>query len=208
MSETVNAQETGSDMAGAGPRDGEAVAPLDAYDEGAYSVHAIHMVRTALTNHIALSQMADHKANILMGVTFLVFTLSVSAFGAGHFRIALLILVISAFVSAMFAMAAVMPKTAPPRLPDDELDNLLFFGVFTGLPQEEFVRRLMRRSETDGRVLSTMLRDLYQNGSVLQHRKYRYLSIAFRTFRIGLVLSLIAFILENGAEFVGLMPGG
>lgn len=175
-------------------------------DDTAYSVNAIHMVRTALANHVALSAMADRKANILMGVTFLIFTLSVSAFSNGNYRIALLILLLSAFVSAMFAMAAVMPKTSPPKLADDELDNLLFFGVFTGLPQEEFVERMMRRCETDDLVLSTMLRDLHQNGMVLQRKKYRYLSLAFRTFRIGLVLSLIAFMLENGTQiltFVG-----
>lgn len=172
------------------------------YDDRTVSVHAIHMVRTAMTSHVALSQMADHKANILMGVTFLVFTLSVTAFGKGDYRIALLILVLSAFVSAMFAMAAVMPRTAPPRLPDGELDNLLFFGVFTALEQEEFVARMMSRCDSDGRVLSTMLRDIYQNGAVLQHRKYRYLSYAFRTFRVGLVLAFIAFVLENGAEIL------
>ena len=201
MSETSKQQHDADPVAG-----GSEFAAAALHDGTAYSMNAIHMVRTALTNHVALSAMADRKANILMGVTFLVFTLSVSAFSNGNYRIALLILVLSAFASAMFAMAAVMPKTSPPVLADDELDNLLFFGVFTGLQQEEFVERLMRRCETDGRVLSTMLRDLYQNGIVLQRKKYRYLSLAFQTFRIGLVLSLIAFILENGTQilrFVG-----
>ena len=204
MAETVKPPETGADAAKAGMNP----SPAELYDDREYSPHAIHMVRTAMTSHVALSQMADHKANILMGVTFLVFTLSVTEFGAGNYRIALLVLVLSAFVSAMFAMAAVMPKTAPPKLPDDELDNLLFFGVFTGLEQEEFVHRLMSRSETDGRVLSTMLRDIYQNGAVLQHRKYRYLSFAFRTFRIGLVLAFVAFVLENGVELMQLASTG
>lgn len=202
MSETL--KQRGPEP-GQGPA-GTEISPAADHDGGVYSVNAIHMVRTALTSHVALSAMADRKANILMGVTFLVFTLSVSAFSNGNYRIALLILVLSAFLSAMFAMAAVMPKTSPPVLADHDLDNLLFFGVFTGLQQEEFVERLMRRCETDELVLSTMLRDLYQNGTVLQQKKYRYLSLAFRTFRIGLVLSLVAFVLENGTQilrFVG-----
>lgn len=204
MPETAKPVETGPDAG----KSGMTPSPSEPYDGREYSVHAIHMMRTAMTNHVALSQMADHKANILMGVTFLVFTLSVSAFGGGDYRISLLILVLSAFVSAMFAMAAVMPKTAPPRLPDGEFDNLLFFGVFTGLEQEEFVDRLMARAETDGRVLSTMLRDIYQNGAVLQHKKYRYLSVAFSTFRIGLVLAFVAFVLENGAEILRFAGAG
>lgn len=196
MSDTAKPPDTVPEEAGKSP------SSLEPYDDRAYSAHAIHMVRTAAAGHVALSQMADHKANILMGVTFLVFTLSITEFGAGNYRIALLVLVLSAFISAMFAMAAVMPTTAPPRLSDDELDNLLFFGVFTALEQEEFVRRLMVRAETDGRVLSTMLRDIYQNGTVLQRKKYRYLSFAFSTFRVGLVLAFLAFALENGAEIL------
>ncbi|CCA91575.1 MULTISPECIES: Pycsar system effector family protein [unclassified Novosphingobium] len=198
MSETVKPEEAASDVPAChGPARHEPDRrQAGLYDDRTYSVHAIHMVRTAMTNHAVLSQMADHKANILMGVTFLVFTLSVSAFGGGNYRVSLLILVLSAFLSALFAMAAVTPKVTPPKLSDDELDNLLFFGVFTGLPQEEFIDRAMQRAETDGRVLSTMLRDIYQNGVVLQRKKYRYLSYAFRTFRIGLVLAFAAFVLE------------
>lgn len=185
-----------------GPDGSETSAAAD-HEGATYSANAIHMVRTALANHVALSAMADRKANILMGVTFLVFTLSINAFSNGNYRLALLVLLLFAFLSALFAMAAVVPKTSPPKLTDDELDNLLFFGVFTGLEQEEFVERLMRRCETDELVLSTMLRDLYQNGTVLQRKKYRYLSLAFRTFRIGLILSLLVFVLENGTQILG-----
>ena len=32
-----------------------------------YSPHAIHLLRTAQINNLALSQMADQKASILMG---------------------------------------------------------------------------------------------------------------------------------------------
>ncbi|MDE8651651.1 Pycsar system effector family protein [Novosphingobium album (ex Liu et al. 2023)] len=171
------------------------------YDEGTYSVHAVHLVRTAMTNHMALSQMADQKANILMGANFLVFTLAIGAFGGGHYRLSLLILAFTAFISAMLAMIAVVPKYAPPRLSDDANVNLLFFGVFTGFPQEEFVARVMPLLETDGRVLSTMLRDIYQNGMVLQHKKYRFLAYAFHAFRIGLVLAFAVFLFENRDKF-------
>ncbi|WP_395393517.1 Pycsar system effector family protein [Novosphingobium sp. BL-8A] len=163
----------------------------------AFSVHSIHMVRTAMTNHMALSRMADQKANILMGMTFLVFTLSMREFDAGHYRYSLLVLVVFAFVSAMLAMGAVMPRTRAPKLSDDDLDNLLFFGVFTGLDQEEFVRRVLDRGASDEAVLTTMLRDIYQNGTVLQRQKYRFLSLAFQCFRAGLVLAMIAFLIEN-----------
>ena len=43
-----------------------------------YSNHAIHLMRTAQMSTLKLSQMAAQKASILLGATFLVFSLSVS----------------------------------------------------------------------------------------------------------------------------------
>jgi len=183
----------------------DAIPAMPASDDPDYSVHAIHMVRTAMTNHLALSQMADQKANILMGANFLVFTLAVSEFSRGNHQFALLVLVFTAFISAMLAMVAVVPKTAPPSLADDAHINLLFFGVFTGFPQEEFVERVLHRAQSDHTVLSTMLRDIYQNGSVLQKKKYRFLAYAFNTFRVGLVLAFALFLIENRAMVVGVL---
>ncbi len=166
------------------------------------SPHAIHMVRTCQTNHLALSQMADHKANILMGLTIVLFTLSLSKTGVVELRASVFVLMFSAFVSSLLAMIAVMPRVSAPHAPDDPASNLLFFGVFTGLAQEDFVDRMMERSRTDGQVLSTMLRDVYQNGQVLQHRKYRYLAYAFQALRIGLVAALLVFLFEIRAHFL------
>ena len=57
-----------------------------------YSRDAIHLVRTLQTVTISLSQMADQKASILMGATFVVFTISVGQARAGNFPYALSVL--------------------------------------------------------------------------------------------------------------------
>ena len=75
-----------------------------------YSNHAIHLVRTSQQVNLSLSQMADSKASILMGATFVVFTISVSQASRGQFPLSLLVLAAFAFVSAMLAVAAVVPK--------------------------------------------------------------------------------------------------
>jgi hypothetical protein len=168
------------------------------YDDTKVSVHAIHMARTAMTNHMALSQMADQKANILLGANFLAFTLAVGQVGAGQYSIALLVLAMTAFLSALLAIVAVVPKTSTRTAdPDGPGANLLFFGTYTWLPQEEWIERMMQRSQTDGRVMMTMLRDVYQNGAVLRQKKYRYLGYAFNVFRTGLILAFILFLIEN-----------
>lgn len=55
----------------------------------------------------------------------------------------------------------------------------------------------MKACETDGRVFSTMLRDIHQNGMVLQNRKYKFLSYAFRTFQIGMSITFVVFLIES-----------
>ncbi|NBC88072.1 MAG: hypothetical protein GVX90_00985, partial [Alphaproteobacteria bacterium] len=43
-----------------------------------WSENAFHLLRTTQINTLALSQMADQKANIMIGATFVVFSLSVT----------------------------------------------------------------------------------------------------------------------------------
>lgn len=154
------------------------------------------MVRTSMTVHMQLSQMADQKASLLMGATFVVFSIAVGQAAGGNYRVSLLVLALSAFVSAMCAVAAVVPRIAA-KPPEGARPNLLFFGVFADIPEDEFVDRAMRECETDGRVLSAMLRDIHQNGVVLRTKKYRLITYAYRTFQAGLTVTFAVFLYES-----------
>ncbi|MCX7676186.1 MAG: DUF5706 domain-containing protein [Alteraurantiacibacter sp.] len=169
---------------------------LERYDGGSYSAHAVHMVRSSMLAHLQLSQMADQKASLLMGATFVVFSIAIGQAATGSYRLSLIVLALSAFISASLAVAAVVPKilTKPPS---GGRENLLFFGVFTHMSEDDYIDAIMRASETDGRVLSTMARDIYQNGMVLHTKKYRLLGYAYRTFQIGLTLTFLLFLFES-----------
>ena len=52
---------------------------------------------------------------------------------------------------------------------------------------------ILRSEEATYRV---MARDLYQNGRVLQFKKYRYLSYAYTAFLVGIVATFAAFIID------------
>lgn len=185
--------------------DGDKPSPtfLRRYDDKKYSPHAIHMVRTTATNTMLLSQMADQKASILMGATFVVFSITVGQAAAGNYRGSLLVLAMFAFISAMIAVSAVVPQTKS-KPPQGQIPNLLFFGVFAQIEEEEFIDVGMGAAEQDGRVLSSMLRDIHQNGLVLLNKKYRLLSLSFRTFQLGLTLTFLMFLYESRYLFPGL----
>ena len=78
--------------------------------------NAIHLVRTTQQINITLSQMADQKASILMGATFVVFTISVGQASKQGLSLALFMLIAFAFLSAMLAVFAIMPQYTPLRL--------------------------------------------------------------------------------------------
>ncbi|MDP8994474.1 MAG: DUF5706 domain-containing protein [Pseudomonadota bacterium] len=158
-----------------------------------YPPNAIHMMRTTQLAHFQLSAMADHKASILMGATFVIFTITVGQARGADAPLPLLILGAFAFLSAICAVLSVLPATR--RRKGDRL-NLLFFGSFTELDEEHFVDAITERLASDDSIYRTMARDIYQNGCVLQHKKYRLLGWSYRVFLVGLVASAAAFVLE------------
>lgn len=161
-----------------------------------YVRDAIYLVRTVTQANLALSQMADQKASILMGATFLVFTIAVGQASKGTLSLPLIVLALSAFVSAFCAVMAIMPAVKPPpRAAASE--NVLFFGVFSHLSEDEFTRRILAELHNDEDVFRLMLRDIHQNGMVLQKKKYRYLGLAYRIFLAGLTLTLVLFLVQQ-----------
>ncbi|HEY6815180.1 MAG TPA: Pycsar system effector family protein [Croceibacterium sp.] len=161
----------------------------------AYSPHAIHMLRTVQNNTLALSQMADQKASILMGATFLVFSITVSRAFTGGLPWSLGVLALFAFLSSLCAVLAVLPRLSG-SLPPGVRRNKLFFGHFHDLEEEQWTADVLAGLHTDEAVFRAMLHDIYQNGQVLQHRKYRFLGYAYRLFVVGLVITLAAFLAE------------
>ena len=166
-------------------------APLSA----AYSVNAIHMLRTVQTNSLRLAQMADQKASILMGAAFVVFSLTLGRTVAVGLSYPLIVLGVFAFASTLCAVAAVMPFVAAP--PAGDQVNRLFFGHFGTMDEAEWTEGMLDELESDERLFRLMLHDIHQHGKVLLERKYRYLGYAYRVFVAGLVLTLIAFAAER-----------
>jgi Family of unknown function (DUF5706) len=156
--------------------------------------NAIHLVRTTQQINITLSQMADQKASILMGATFVVFTISVGQASRDGLSIALLVLIAFAFLSAMLAVFAIMPAVRPQP---NTAKNVLFFGYFSQMSESDYVEEVLGDLANDEMIYRTMLRDVYQNGMVLQHKKYRYLGYAYRAFLAGLVLTLLCLVGEK-----------
>ena len=161
-----------------------------------FAPNAVQMVRTVQANTLTLSQMADQKASILMGASFVVFSLSVGRSLAGQLPWSLTVLAVFAFLSAVCAVMAILPSVSPPSALGAARPNNLFFGHFAHRDEEEWTSEFIGELRDEERMYRMMLHDIYQNGQVLQRRKYRYLGYAYRTFIAGLVLTLATFVVE------------
>lgn len=157
-----------------------------------YPANAVHLMRTLQLSQLQLSAMADAKASLLMGATFVIFTITIGQAQHGLPPLPLLILGGAAFLSAICAVFAVLPRVGGKKPKGGS--NLIFFSTFTQMEEDEFTEQLLARLETEDRIYRTMALDIYQAGKVLQDRKYRMLIWAYRLFLAGLVASFAAFV--------------
>jgi hypothetical protein len=149
----------------------------------------------ALEAHVQFSAMADTKASILMGATFVVFTLTIGQMSTATLLASpsLILLGVFSFIATVLSVMAVMPAIKTPK---GRNPNYLFFGVFSTVPEAEFVDRMIDVMRDEETTYRTMARDLYQNGIVLQKKKYYYLTRSYQAFLVGIILTLAAFLLQ------------
>lgn len=168
-----------------------------------FSSDAVHLLRTTQSVQYQLSQMADQKANMLLAITFVVFSLSLGQAKAGSApSLPLLILGGFAFVAATLAVLAVQPAVkTPPAVTGP--GNLIFFGAFSQMSEKEFVKTLVDSMDNSQSVFEIFAHDIYQNGRVLAAKKYRLLGYAYRVMLTGLFASFAAFVIPFVVKWVG-----
>jgi hypothetical protein len=67
--------------------------------------------------------------------------------------------------------------------------NLLFFGHFGPLSEEEFLDEMERVMASDATLYETALRDIYSLGTYLYRKKFRFLRFAYVALLTGFMLA-------------------
>ena len=152
------------------------------------------LLRTAQQHHVALSAMADTKANIIITVSSIVLTLSLGKLGEPELRLSVLTLCVFTLIALLLAILAVLPKYRSLKLTTTELPyefNLFFMGHFSELSRERFLTEVARSMRTDGSVYAALANDIYSLGVYLRRYKYRYLRYSYLSFIAGFVLAML-----------------
>ncbi len=150
--------------------------------------NSIVMLRTTQQHHVQLSMMADQKASFLMGASFVVLSILAGHMFNGKASLLMLFLAFILLLVSIFAILSIMPRHKHRHVVKPS-DNLLFFGIFAQMPYPEFCEKMYEKMADEEKMYDEIMKDIYSMGKVLNDKKYRYLSISYKVFFVGLVLS-------------------
>lgn len=163
--------------------------------------------RTTYRIQSNLIQIADNKANLIIGINTMIISsmIAITGYGAiadkldmygSNIIIPLVVIILTCLISAIFAIQAARPKLIQSHQKNitPEKTSLLFFGVIAQYSQTEYLNELKKLLESREDIYEHMSIDLYNQGIILK-RKYNLLSYAYKVFMFGFAFSVIVFLL-------------
>ena len=147
--------------------------------------------------------MADAKANIMITVASVVFSVAIANLDNELVKWPLLTFAFGCFFALLFAIFAIIPKTDYPKDVTGDIDrkspffNPLFFGHFAHLPIEEYKDDYAETLMTDDSVYDALASDIYGQGKVLALRKYKFLKWSYMSFLFGMISAILVFVLQS-----------
>ena len=162
-----------------------------------------NILRVNHGNQMRLGLMADAKANIMITVASVVFSVAIANLDNELVKWPLLTFAFGCFFALLFAIFAIIPKTDYPKDITGDIDrkspffNPLFFGHFAHLPIDEYKDDYAETLMTDDSVYDALAGDIYGQGKVLALRKYKFLKWSYMSFLFGMISAIIVFVLQS-----------
>lgn len=159
------------------------------------------MFRVTYMNHIALSQLADNKANMLISVNGFIISVGIAVLtprlGSLSWVYApALVLIAGCMVSLAFAVIGSRPRLNRTEVTVEQIRNneasALFFGQFLSMPLSEFQESIHTLMDDPRLLYDNLIRQLYSMGQNL-HRKFQFVQIAYTVFLANTALATVMF---------------
>ena len=169
----------------------------------AYSRGADSMLRLTARNQISLSSIADNKSNILISLNGIIISLGLALLvrkfeESPEFIIPTLIFLAFSLTTIVLAILSTRPYISSGKFNREDVKqkkvNLLFFGNFYNMDIGEYEKSVVEMFNDDPYLYTAMIRDQYYLGKVLA-RKYKLLRLTYGVFMVGLIVSVVSFIL-------------
>ena len=165
-------------------------------DDPVFPKEVHNLLVAANATNITLSGMADTKASILMGASFVVFSLSIGDVATGKATFPMLVLTLFSFAATVLGVLTVRPNRLRKFKLDPNNVNIMFFGSYANISREEYVEQMMKVLTSEEEVYKRLARDVYDHGCILRADKYRWLYWSYTLFLVGLAVTFGSLLLK------------
>ncbi|MDX1939551.1 MAG: DUF5706 domain-containing protein [Saprospiraceae bacterium] len=162
------------------------------------------MFKTALRNHLDLSNLADNKANIMLSVNALIITVAIPMVASYMKTVPYLVypmasLLACCLTSMIFATLATRPIRMRGYTKQEQIEkgesNLFFFGNFYSMTFKEYQEGMQYVVSNESNLDNSIMRDLFFLGKSLG-KKYNQLRICYNIFMFGMVFTVLIFVIS------------
>jgi len=166
------------------------------------SNEVVKLLQAMHHSHLRLNAMADQKANILMGIIGIMFTVVLTKLTNAesydtHFQIILVVFISLELIAFSASLLVIAPKFhgsfSIKNL--DAMPNPFFFGFYTKFNENDYVNHMMALIKDDESAKTYFYKDIYQMGKVLT-QKYKQLRRAYFFAFLGVAVSILLFLGE------------
>jgi hypothetical protein len=172
------------------------------------------MFRTSYRTHVDLSHLADNKANIMISINGIIISVLIASIAPKidanpWLLIPTSLLLLGCVGSMVYSILAARPRVTSKIVTMDDIrsdaSNILFFGNFVSLDEDEYVEGMKEIMLQTDRLYTNMIRDLYGLGKVLA-LKFRLLRTAYNVFMVSLILGVVSFLFVIARVSASVVP--
>jgi hypothetical protein len=157
------------------------------------------LFRLTSKNHFTLNSQVDSKSSNLISINSIILSIVVGVIlpqiGADpHLLVPVIMLLITNTTSIVFAIFATRPDKAHGTDGKIRKSNLLFYGNFHHLSEEEYLEGMRDMLNNSDDLYDSITKDIYYLGLNLK-RKFGFLRKSFTIFMYGLISSVLVFVI-------------
>ncbi|MEP0263042.1 Pycsar system effector family protein [Dokdonia sp.] len=154
------------------------------------------LFRLLSKNQYTLNAMIDRKSNILISINALILSIVLGTvldqLGTDpHLIYPAILILMTNLVSIGYAVIATRPEKEHGSR---GTNNLMFYGNFHDMEEEDYVNQISNLMHQGDELYKTIAKDTFYLGKTI-NRKFKLLRSSFTIFLIGIILSVIAFLL-------------
>lgn len=154
------------------------------------------LFRLVSKNQYTLNAMIDRKSNILISVNALILSIIIGTVYSQmsndpHLLYPVVMILFTNLVSIAYAIFATRPELEHGR---KDADNLMFYGNFHEMQESQYVDKITGLMHQGDELYKTIAKDTFHLGKTID-KKFKLLRKSFHVFLVGIVLSVMAFII-------------